>query len=95
MERCEKEDRMQFIVHGYDGEDKGALDRRLAARDAHLANAKAWTEKGNLLFATALLDDSGNMVGSVVVCDFSSKEALQTEWLDKEPYVTGDVWLGP
>ncbi len=83
---------MQFIVHGYDGTDAEAGARRLAAREAHLAGARAWKEKGNWLFATALLDDAGKMVGSVVVCDFPSKEALESEWLSEEPYVTGKVW---
>ena len=31
---------MQFIVIAYDGTDEGALERRLAVRDAHLKSAK-------------------------------------------------------
>ena len=39
-----------------------------------------------------MLDDEGNMNGSMIVCDFESKEQLEEEWLDKEPYLLGDVW---
>lgn len=82
---------MQFVVTAYDGTDAGALERRLAAREQHLEVAKAMFEKGVLLYAAALLEDNGKMNGSVLICEFESREALQG-WLDKEPYVTGDVW---
>lgn len=83
---------MQFIVLGYDGTDDNALERRLAAREAHLAQAQKWHEENKWLYASAFLNDEGNMVGSMIVCDFPSKEALETEWLNHEPYVTGKVW---
>jgi uncharacterized protein YciI len=44
-----------------------------------------------LLFAAALLDEDGQMVGSVLMMDFTSREALD-RWLSVEPYVTGKVW---
>jgi len=83
---------MQFVVIGHDGKDDKALDRRLAAREAHLATFRENHAKGVLLYAVALLDDQGKMNGSVIVCDFASEEALKTEWLDTEPYVLGKVW---
>jgi len=83
---------MQFIVTGLDGKDDKALDRRMAAREGHLAMAKKMAQSGNWLFAAAMLDDDKKMVGSMIVCEFDSKEALQKEWLDNEPYVTGNVW---
>ena len=83
---------MQFIVTGYDGMDDGALDRRMAARKAHLAMAKEMVESGRWLFAAAILNDEEKMTGSVIVCDFDSRQALEREWLDKEPYVLGKVW---
>jgi uncharacterized protein YciI len=83
---------MQFIVTGYDGEDEDALDRRMAAREGHLAMAQKMADSGNWLFAAAMLDQNKKMVGSTIVCEFDSKEALKKEWLDKEPYVVGDVW---
>jgi uncharacterized protein YciI len=83
---------MQFVVIGHDGKDDKAIERRLAAREAHLATFKENHAKGVFLYAVALLDDEGTMNGSVIVCDFASEEALKTEWLDTEPYVLGKVW---
>jgi uncharacterized protein YciI len=83
---------MQFIVTGYDGTDDKALDRRMAARAAHLSLAGTLHAQGKWLYAAAILNDSGQMAGSVIICDFPSREALETEWLNREPYVTGRVW---
>ncbi|MFH2060761.1 MAG: YciI family protein [Pseudomonadota bacterium] len=83
---------MQFIVTGLDGKDENASDRRMAARADHLAMAQKMANTGNWLYAVAILNDEKKMVGSVIVCEFDSKEALQKEWLDKEPYVLGNVW---
>ncbi len=83
---------MQFIVRGLDGKDDGALDRRMAARQDHLAGAKKMYKKGKWLYAAAILNDDEKMVGSVIVCDFESKADLKQQWLDTEPYVVGKVW---
>ncbi len=83
---------MQFIVLGYDGTDEGALDRRLAVRDPHLQGAKQMYENGQWLYAAALLDDNEKMIGSMIVCDFPSREDLDKQWLNTEPYITGKVW---
>ncbi len=83
---------MQFIVIGRDGIDKDALDRRMAAREAHLATAKEMHETGKWLYAAAILNDGGQMAGSMIVCDFESRDALEKEWLDTEAYVLGKVW---
>lgn len=83
---------MQFIVTGYDGKDEGALERRMAAREAHLAMAGEMYETGRWLYAAAILNDAGKMAGSVIICEFDSRQALDSQWLDKEPYVLGGVW---
>ncbi len=83
---------MQFIVTGYDGTDEGALDRRMAAREGHLAIAKTMYESGKWLYAAAILNDEGKMAGSVIVCDFESRDVLESEWLSNEPYIIGKVW---
>lgn len=83
---------MQFILTGYDGIDENALDRRMAAREDHLALAGQMHETGKWLYAAAILNDQGQMAGSMIVCEFESRDALQKEWLDKEPYVLGRVW---
>jgi uncharacterized protein len=83
---------MQFIVLGYDGTDEGALDRRMVVREEHLKQFREKVEQGTFLFGSALLDDDGKMVGSLIVCEFPSREALEQEWLASEPYKAGNVW---
>lgn len=82
---------MQFIVIGKDGTDAEALERRMKARPAHIELGTKLREEGKQLFGVAILDDSEKMVGSLVVCEFDSREALD-EYLAQEPYVTGGVW---
>jgi len=83
---------LEFIVIAHDGSDEQALERRLAVRESHLEYASIMFESGKWLFASALLDEKGNMNGSVIVCDFPSQKELEEEWLNKEPYVLGKVW---
>jgi hypothetical protein len=82
---------MQFLVLGYDGSDKDALNRRLAVRDAHIALGNELRDAGKLLYGAAILDDHEKMIGSTIICDFENREELD-EWLKKEPYVVGKVW---
>jgi uncharacterized protein YciI len=83
---------MEFVVIGYDAKDEKALERRIAARTAHLENANKLFEEKRLLFASALLDENENMNGSIMFCDFPSKETLKKDWLKHEPYIIGNVW---
>ena len=43
-----------------------------------------WSDK-------AILDDTGRMVGSMMVLDVPDRATFD-DWYAKEPYVTGDVW---
>lgn len=82
----------QFVIIARDGADAQAQERRQAARPAHLQSCRSLLEKGNLLHASALLDETGQfMVGSVMTMEFSSQLELQA-WLSEEPYVLGQVW---
>ncbi len=83
---------MHFIVIGYDGTDKRAVERRMAVREDHLRTAKGMFENGKLLYAAGILNDEGVMTGSMIVCNFPSREAMEEEWLKTEPYILGDVW---
>ena len=82
---------MQFMIVAYDGTDEGALNRRLAVRDLHIAGAIELKNKGNLIAGGAILDDAGRMIGSTTYVDFESRAELDA-WLERDPYVTGDVW---
>lgn len=83
---------MQFVVMGYDGTDAKALERRMAVRESHLKVASDMSNNGKWLYAAAILNDAGDMCGSMIVCEFDSLDALKSEWLDSEPYVVGKVW---
>lgn len=83
---------MQFIVIAYDGTDEGALERRLAVREAHLKSAKEMFDSGKWLYAAGILEDDGKMIGSMIVCEFPSRDELEQQWLREEPYVVGNVW---
>lgn len=82
---------MQFLVIGLDGKDENATKRRQAARQAHIETGEKLLKSGNLWFGSALLDDQGNMNGSMYLVDFKDRSELDL-WLKTEPYVTGDVW---
>ena len=82
---------MHFIIIARDGSDDLALERRLAARPAHIALGDSLRKAGKHLLGVALLDDAGKMIGSVMLVDFESEGELQ-KWLSEEPYVTGKVW---
>lgn len=82
---------MQFLVIGRDGNDADALNRRMAARPAHIALGDKTRDAGNLLYAAAICDDAEKMVGSAMILEFDSRAALD-HWLKEEPYVTGKVW---
>ncbi len=83
---------MQFIVLGYDGTDNKALERRMAVRQDHLKLAQKMFDEGKWLYASAILDDDGKMIGSMIVCDYPSRAELEEHWLKIEPYVLGNVW---
>ncbi|MBN2430888.1 MAG: hypothetical protein JXQ27_05405 [Acidobacteria bacterium] len=83
---------MQFIVIAYDGIDADAPRRRASVREAHLEIAREMHEQGHWLYAAAILDDDGGMIGSMILCEFSSLEEMQSRWLSREPYIQGDVW---
>ncbi len=82
---------MQFMVIGYDGTDEEALERRMRARPAHVALGDKMRDAGEMLMGAAILDENDKMIGSVLICDFESRVALE-KWLEAEPYVVGDVW---
>ena len=82
---------MQFMIVAYDGLDEGALNRRLAARESHIAGAIALKNAGHLIAGGAILDDAERMIGSTIYVDFASRADLDN-WLQQDPYVIGDVW---
>ena len=82
---------MQFIVLAKDGTDEEALDRRKASRESHIAYSDMAVKIGEQIVGAALLDNEDNMRGSMMIVEFENIDKLR-EWLDHEPYITGNVW---
>ena len=82
---------MQFVIIAQDGQDEGALNRRLAARDSHVAYSDIAAKSGEQIMAAATLDNDGKMNGSVMVVEFDSIDDVN-KWLDTESYVVEGVW---
>ena len=78
---------MQFLIKAYDGE--GMLEKRMEVRPRHLEGMKALGKQ--IICAGGLLDDSGKMNGSVLIVDFSDRNALN-DYLEHETYVIEGVW---
>lgn len=80
---------MDFALICRDAPD--ARDRRLAIRPAHFEGLKRERRDGYILEGGAILNEAGEMVGSVVLCRFPDRAALDA-YLAREPYVQGKVW---
>lgn len=83
---------MHFLITAYDGKDEGAPERRAKVRAAHLELVEKLKAEKKILIGAAILDEASQMIGSVMIGNFPSREAMQAQWLDREPYVMGDVW---
>jgi hypothetical protein len=75
----------------------GSLDKRLAARPAHVERLKALLAEGRLVLAGPhpLIDaeDPGpaGFSGSLIVAEFASRE-LAIAWASADPYVAAGVY---
>ena len=86
---------MLYVLIGEDA--PGSLDKRLAARPAHLARLQSLREAGRLVLAgpCPAIDgpDPGpaGFSGSVIVAEFASL-AEAGAWMAADPYVTEGVF---
>jgi uncharacterized protein len=81
----------QYVIIAQDGKDEKALERRKNIRPVHLAGAKKLKENNNFILGGAILDEQGNMRGSVMLVQFENETDFK-KWYDNEPYITGGVW---
>ena len=81
----------QFIIIAKDYTDDKALNRRLAARPAHLERMKTEKQEGVFIIGGAKLNAQNNMYASVLIVDLPNENAVQ-KWIDSDPYFTGRVW---
>ena len=86
---------MFYMIYSEDVEN--SLDKRLAARPAHLARLEQLKNSGRLLLAgpTPAIDsiDPGpaGFSGSLVVAEFDSLDQAQ-DWANADPYLAAGVY---
>jgi len=66
----------------------GALQIRLDTRDAHVAYLK---ENGVVSQAGPLLNEAGEMIGSLVILDVADVTAAR-DWADHDPYAQAGLF---
>jgi hypothetical protein len=75
----------------------GSLERRMAARQAHLARLEALKDEGRLLLAGPhpAIDSAdpgpAGFSGSLIVAEFASREAALA-WAAEDPYALAGVY---
>jgi hypothetical protein len=86
---------MLYAIIGHDLPD--SLDKRIAARPAHLARLQALQDEGRLLLAgpfpavDAVDPGAAGFTGSLIVAEFASLLAAQ-EWAASDPYANAGVY---
>ncbi|MDI5929717.1 YciI family protein [Rhizobium leguminosarum] len=82
---------MQFTIIARDDTALGTLERRLAAREEHMERIHAMKTEGTIIDGGALIDADGKMIGSVVLCEYPDREALDA-YIESEVYFRKGVW---
>jgi uncharacterized protein YciI len=86
---------MWYAIIGQD--TPNSLDKRKAARPAHLARLQVLQDEGRLLLAgpfpavDADDPDVAGFTGSLIVAEFPTLQAAQV-WADADPYVAAGVY---
>jgi uncharacterized protein YciI len=86
---------MLYAINAEDNPD--SLEKRLAARSAHLERLKALQQDGRLVLAGPYpaIDSSdpgpAGFSGSLIVAEFESLAAARA-WAEADPYVTAGVY---
>ena len=86
---------MWYAITGQDVPN--SMDKRMAARPAHVARLQALQNEGRLLLAgpfpavDAVDPGTAGYTGSLIVAEFASLQAAQ-EWADADPYVAAGVY---
>jgi uncharacterized protein YciI len=82
---------MAYAIIAFDGEDPGAHDRRMAAREAHLAVITDWARDGRLVMGVPILAEDGRGIGSCMVIAAEGPAGLEA-YLAAEPFARDGVW---
>ena len=86
------------MLYAIVGEDSAnSLERRIAARPAHVARLKQLQDEGKLLLAgpfpsiDSMDPGPAGFSGSLIVAEFASLEAAKA-WAEADPYVEAGVY---
>ncbi len=82
---------MAWLILAYDGADEGAPQRRIGARDAHVAFITAEAAAGRLLLGLPLHDEQAHSIGSLMVIAGEDR-AARDAYLEREPFTRSGVW---
>jgi len=82
---------MGYAVLAYDGEDDGALARRMAVRDRHLEVITAWAADGRLALGVPLFTNEGRIAGSLMLLEVPDQAGVDA-YLAAEPFAREKVW---
>lgn len=86
---------MWYVIFATDVDN--SLEKRMAARPAHVERLKTLNAKGRLLVAgpTPAIDSEepgeAGFSGSVVIAEFDSLEQAKT-WAEQDPYIEAGVY---
>jgi uncharacterized protein YciI len=86
---------MLYSIIGHDVSD--SLEKRLAARPAHIARLQALQNEGRLILAgpfpaiDAIDPGAAGFSGSLIVAEFASLADAET-WAQSDPYITAGVY---
>lgn len=83
---------MTFMVLGFNYPAPEGPERRKACRQEHLQLGEKLYRDGKWRYAAGILNEVGELVGSVIICEFSSCQELEGDWLSQEPYLINKVW---
>jgi len=88
---------MWYAIVGQDVPN--SLEKRLAARPAHVARLQTLQDQGRLLLAgpfpavDAVDPGTAGFTGSLIVAEFASLASAQ-DWANADPYVAAGVYAG-
>ena len=86
---------MYYAIIGQDTEN--SLEKRLAARPAHLARLQHLQQEGRLLLAgpfpaiDAVDPGPAGFTGSLIVAEFTDQDSARA-WADADPYVSAGIY---
>jgi uncharacterized protein len=82
---------MYFVIVAKDVPGAETQERRLAARPEHMDGLRRLRMEDRMIDGGAILDDAGRLVGSVLLCEFPDRAALDA-YLAEEPFARERVW---